>query len=157
MLEHLFLSRLLREAWTRRHSTIEVLRPEVDSSGYDIVFEHAGVVRHVQLKTSKMGSRPASQKVHIALAAKPAGCVIWIEFADLDLEEKMQLHYWFLGGGPAQKLNLEGYPLSRRATPNREGVRPERPNIRDVPCRVFRPLRDVSEVYQMLFGIPAHN
>lgn len=113
MLEHLFLSRLLREAWSRRHTTIEVLRPEVDTSGYDLVLEHNGIVRHVQLKTSKEGSRPAYQRIHVGLASKPAACVIWIEFSDLDLEEKMQLRYWYLGSGPAEHLDLDGYRVSR--------------------------------------------
>lgn len=155
MQEHLFLSRLLREAWSRRHTTIEVLRPEVDNSGYDLVLEHNGIVRHVQLKTSKAGSRPAYQRVHIALTTKPAGCVIWIKFDDLDLEEKMHLHYWYFGGEPTERLNLDGCRISLRTTHNREGVRPERANIRDVPFGRFRLLRDVSQVYEVLFGNPA--
>jgi hypothetical protein len=154
MLEHLFLARLLREAWSRRRTTLEVLRPEVDVSGYDLVLEHNGIVRHVQLKASKQGSRPAYQRVHVSLAAKPAGCVIWIEFSDLDLEEKMQLRYWYLGGAPTERLNLDGCRVSRRTTHNREGVRPERANIRDVPFGRFRLLRDVSEVYEVLFDNP---
>jgi hypothetical protein len=152
MLEHLFLSRILREAWTRRGTTIEVLRPEVDRSGYDVVLEHDQVVRHVQLKASKETSRPAAFRVNLALASKPAGCVIWITFADLNLEEKMHLQYWYFGGGPQDKLSLNGLRVSRRTTRNFNGVRPERTNIRDIPRSRFRRLRDIREVYDVLFG-----
>lgn len=152
MLEHLFLSRILREAWTRRGTTIEVLRPEVDRSGYDIVLEHDDVVRHVQLKASKEGSRPAPFRVNLALASKPAGCVIWLTFADLDLEEKMHLQYWYFGGGPREKLDLSGLRVSHRTTPNLNGLHPERANIRDIPRARFRRLRDIREVYDVLFG-----
>ena len=50
MLEHVFVSELLQEAWFRYGMTIEVLHSEVDSAGYDIVLEFGGVIRHVQLK-----------------------------------------------------------------------------------------------------------
>jgi hypothetical protein len=36
LVEHVFISEVLQEAWYSYGRTIEVLRSEVDSSGYDI-------------------------------------------------------------------------------------------------------------------------
>lgn len=52
LVEHVFISELLQEVYFRHQKTVEVLRAEVDSSGYDIVLECNGFIRHVQLKTS---------------------------------------------------------------------------------------------------------
>ncbi len=78
LVEHVFISELLQEAWFRFHRVVEVLRAEVDASGYDIVLECEGILRHVQLKTSRTAARAGSQKVALALGTKPGGCVVWI-------------------------------------------------------------------------------
>lgn len=52
MLEHIFISEVLQEAWLKYGRTIEVLRSGVDSSGYDLVLEYNSIVRHVQLLIS---------------------------------------------------------------------------------------------------------
>ena len=35
LFEHIFISEILQEAWVKRRQVIDVLRSEVDSSGYD--------------------------------------------------------------------------------------------------------------------------
>jgi hypothetical protein len=77
LVEHVFISELLQEAWFRYGQTVEVLRSEVDSSGYDLLLECNGVIRHVELKTSGTEARRSFQKINIALAQKPSGCVVW--------------------------------------------------------------------------------
>jgi len=52
LLEHLFLSELLRPLWRQGRRDMEVLRAEVDGAGYDLVVECNGVLRHIQLKSS---------------------------------------------------------------------------------------------------------
>lgn len=152
MLEHLFLSRLLREAWSRRRETIEVLHPEVDSSGYDVVLEHRGVVRHVQFKATKAGSEPGYVQLHLRLASKPAGCAILLVFNEGNLEEKLNLRYFFFGGGPHERMTLGGFRVARRSTANSSGVRPNRMNVRDIPRGRFNELANISRVYDVLFG-----
>ncbi|MCI4317059.1 MAG: hypothetical protein L3J96_00840 [Thermoplasmata archaeon] len=154
MLEHLFLSRLLRESWSRRQTTIEVLRPDVDSSGYDLVLEQGRIVRHVQLKASRAGSQPGYLDLNIGLTGKPAGCAIFMIFEEGDPEQKLNLRYFFLGGGPREPLDLSRYPIARRTTANRQGVRPLRQNTRRVPRREFRELPEIGAVYDALFGRP---
>jgi hypothetical protein len=52
VMEHVFISEVLQETWYGFGKVVEVLRSEVDASGFDVVFECNGVLRHVQLKTS---------------------------------------------------------------------------------------------------------
>ena len=84
LVEHVFISEILQEVWFAFGHTTEVLRSEVDSSGYDIVLECNDVVRHVQLKTSKSDAKRASQNVNIAIARKPSGCIVWLVRAGPD-------------------------------------------------------------------------
>ena len=74
---------------------IEVLKSEVDRAGYDIVLEANGIIRHVQLKSSFIGSKVREVSVSTRLLAKPGDCVIWLEFdADTQAIEK---YLWFGG------------------------------------------------------------
>jgi hypothetical protein len=59
LIEHVFLGELLRGLWRKNVRDLEVLRPEVDSGGYDLALEFKGVTRHVQLKSSFTGARCA--------------------------------------------------------------------------------------------------
>src|SRR5258706_8200270 len=80
LIEHLFVGELLKRSWLHHACALEVAKPEVDNSGYDLIAEVRGCVRHMQLKTSIIGGKTASQKVHTKLAEKPSGCVVWIYF-----------------------------------------------------------------------------
>ena len=68
LVEHVFVSEVLQEVWYRFGETAEVLRSEIDSSGYDVVLECNGYLRHIQLKATKTNAKASSQKVNIALA-----------------------------------------------------------------------------------------
>ena len=50
VVEHVFLGELLRHLWVARIAGVQVLKPEVDASGYDLVLSLGKVIRHVQLK-----------------------------------------------------------------------------------------------------------
>ncbi len=45
LIEHVFLGELLRGLWRKNIRDLEVLRPEVDSGGYDLALEFRGVSR----------------------------------------------------------------------------------------------------------------
>jgi hypothetical protein len=53
LLEHLFSGEVMRQLWLLGIFNLEVLKPEVDYSGYDLVFETGPIVRHVQLKSTQ--------------------------------------------------------------------------------------------------------
>lgn len=65
LVEHVFISEVLQEVWFRFGKVAEVLRAEVDASGYDIVLECNNVLRHVQLKTSKDGVKAERSAIRV--------------------------------------------------------------------------------------------
>lgn len=154
LVEHVFISELLQEAWYRYQATVEVLRSEIDSSGYDVVFECNGIVRHVQMKTSAVGTRAAHRNVNIALAGKPSGCVLWI-FRDEDLSTcRMELQYRFFGSAPGLPLpDLSGYRTGKHTKGNAEGIKAERPEIRVVPRSAFVEVDSTTALLEALFGL----
>jgi hypothetical protein len=153
LLEHVFVSELLQEVWLREGNTIEVLRAEVDSAGYDIVLEYNGIVRHVQLKSSRLDGRAAYQKVNIKLAEKPGGCVVWLMY---DVDEntwRACLHYRFFGGPPGEKLDLEGCKVAKHTKADSHGIKAERPAIRVVPRSWFLEVADLHALIGLLFDV----
>jgi len=100
-LGHRFLAELLSLMWRDSRRDIEVLKSEVDRAGYDIVLEANGIIRHVQLKSSFIGSKVRDVSVNTKLLAKPGGCVTWLEFDPDTLAIRKYL--WF-GGSPGSAL-----------------------------------------------------
>jgi hypothetical protein len=149
LIEHLFIGELLKYSWLRGGCSLEVSRPEVDNQGYDVIAEEKEVIRHIQLKTSHLGARAAVQKVHVALSAKPAGCVVWILFD----EHSMELGPFLFFGGPASsKLpSLSGFKVATHTKANSLGIKTERPEIRVIPKKHFRRVETIAEIYQLLF------
>ncbi len=84
IIEHGFLSELLEHYWFAHRRRVEVIRPDVDGGGYDLVLEANRRVRHVQLKGRyRKASGPKVVKVHSRLRDHWDPCVIWI-FWDWD-------------------------------------------------------------------------
>ena len=150
LVEHLFIGELLKHLWLEGPVPTEVLKPQVDAAGYDVVIECFGVLRHIQLKASARRARTAVQKIHTTLAGKPSGCVVWIQFDAGSLELGPYLYF----GGPA------GHPLpdlsdlrtAKHTKANAQGIKSERPNIRVVPKGRFEVIHSMEELVAMLFG-----
>ena len=150
LLEHLFSGEVMKRLWLRGDWRLEVLKPQVDDSGYDLVLEANGVVRHVQLKASFRGSKVREAKVNAQLAAKPSGCVVFVRFDKdtLDLGP-----FAFFGGAPGKPLpDVSGMKVGRHTKGNAQGVKAERANIRDVQLSRFEKLADIDAVVARLFG-----
>lgn len=149
LIEHLFIGELLKISWQDDDCQLEVAKPEVDNSGYDIILEGGRVVRHVQLKSSYIGARASQQKIHVKLADKPSGCAIWVYFN----EETLELGpFYFFGGTPGEPLpSLEGAKIARHTKGNSEGHKAERPNIRVLNKGQFICFDSISEIYKALF------
>lgn len=148
IVEHVFVGEALRLLWRRGVTDVEVLRPEFDAHGYDLVMARGAVVRHIQFKTGK-AKGPGDVSLPLALARKPSGCAIWIRVTDhLD----MGPYYWF-GGFPGAPLPpIDHYEIPLRPTHNGEGVRPKRTNHRLVPKTAFQPVGSLEEILERLFG-----
>jgi len=160
LLEHVFVSELLQEAWLNRHQTVEVLRSEVDASGYDLVLECNGVIRHVQLKSSKADAKTSKQNVNIKLAEKPSGCVVWLIFAEGVTPGRVELSYLFFGGHPREPLcsdeRLRTFKVATHTKGDATGHKAERPGSRVVPKSAFTKIDSTRELLERLFGpLPA--
>ena len=154
LVEHVFVSEILQEVWYYFGETVEVLRSEVDSSGYDVVFECNGILRHIQLKTSKADAKADGQKVNVALARKPGGCIVWLVPHEGRQTCRMRLSYLFFGGEPGQLLpSLEGFKIAKHTKANAEGVKTERTAVRVVPKSRFEPISSTRELVGRLFGL----
>ena len=136
LLEHLFAGEVMRHLWLRGNVRIEMLKPQVDDSGYDLVLEANGVVRHVQLKSSHRASTTADTRVSLDLAKKPSGCLVWLLFDAESLE--LGPFLWF-GGNPGQPLpDVSAFRVAKNTKGNAQGVKLERPNLRVIPRGAIR-------------------
>lgn len=155
LVEHVFISEVLQELWYYFGKTAEVLRSEIDSSGYDVVIECDGILRHIQLKTSKSDAKASGQKVNVALADKPSGCIVWI-FRQEDREtHRMKLSYRYFGGDAGKPLpSLNGFKVAKHTKGNAEGVKKERTAIKVVPKSEFsKEIKSTRELLGKLFGL----
>lgn len=151
LVEHLFVGELLKLSWLHHACSLEIAKPEVDNSGYDLIAETNGRIRHIQLKTSIVGGRTASQKVHLALAGKPSGCVVWIYFTEDSLHIGPFLFFGANAGSPLP--SLAGRKIARHTKGNSEGVKAERPNLRVLPKGSFTRIESIAGIYSRLFDL----
>ena len=153
LIEHLFISEVLQEMRFRYNKWPEVLKAEIDASGYDLVIECDKIVRHIQLKTSKLGASKTSEKLNIALSEKPSGCVIWLEW-QLNDQYRIEMNYLFFGNSPGQPLpGISTHPIAKHNKANAQGEKSERPAIRVVNKTEFCRMKNITELVQQLFII----
>jgi hypothetical protein len=151
LLEHLFAGEVMKHLWLRGDWRLEALKPQVDDSGYDLVLEANGVVRHIQLKASFRGSTVRDVKVNTLLAAKPSGCVVFMWF---DRDTLALGPFGFFGGGPGQRLpDISGMRVGRHTKANAKGVKAKRQAIRVVPLSRFEKRVSIDAVVASLFGL----
>ena len=150
LIEHVFVSEVMKYAWYHDEH-IEVLKPQTDDAGYDLVLGCKGIYRHVQLKTKSKDATARSVNLNIALASPDkSGCIIWIVF-DPDTIE-LGPYLWF-GDLPGQPIsNTDDLPVAKHNKANAQGQKLERPNIRKVKQSLFTPLENIDGVMHKLFG-----
>ena len=148
LLEHVFVSELLQEVWLANRQTMEVLRPEVDSSGYDLLLDREGVIRYVQLKSSRSDAKTSRQTVNSSLANKPGACVIWLVFQECN--QRFKFEYLVFPDKLSGRLDL-GTTIGRHARANATGYKAERPNTRVITKSKFTKLQTTNELVEWLF------
>lgn len=148
IVEHRFVADALQHLWKRDIFDVEVLRPEFDAHGYDLVMTRGSVVRHIQLKTGK-DKRPDKVLAGLSLMTKASGCLIWI---GVDDELNLRRFFWFGGAPGAAMPSLEAFDVARRRTPNTSGIRPERTAHRVIPKTAFQEAAGLEDVLTRLFG-----
>jgi hypothetical protein len=153
LVEYLFLSELLQDAWLRRAQRIDVLRSDVDAAGYDLVASCNGAVRHIQLKSTVAGGKTATQHLHTALASHASGCVVWLVL-EHGGGNRLECSFLTFGGEAGERLPaLDRFKVARHAKGNSQGVKALRPAIRDVPRSAFVARADIAAVSDWLFGV----
>lgn len=150
LLEHLLIGDLLKYSWLHDGATLEVSQPSIDRSGHDVVLEANGVTRHIQLKSSSHLAKTLSQNVHLGLASKPSGCVVWTRF---DRTTMRLGPFLFFGAEPGLPLPaLDAFRTAKHTKGDKDGVKKERPNLRVVRMSHFREVADIPALYEALFG-----
>ena len=107
------------------------------------------MLRHVQLKSSYQSAKTRSVNVHVNLASKPCGCVIWISFDGDTLELGP---FWWFGAPPKQPLPALGDQIARQPRGDSTGKKAERPLLRVVRKSKFRQLQTMDDVVRELFS-----
>jgi hypothetical protein len=151
LIEHLFIGELLKLSWSDFNCSLEIAKPEVDNQGYDLIAENNGVIRHIQLKAAHLDAKAAKQKVHIALSSKPSGCVVWVYFDEETLELGPFLFFGSSAGLPLP--SIEGFKVAKHTKANAEGIKTERPEIREITKAQFKKYSTVREIYDRLFNL----
>lgn len=150
LLEHLLAGEVMRHLWIAGSTNLEILKPQVDDSGYDLVLEAGGIVRHVQLKASFRGSKVRDFNINVALAVKPSGCVVFVRFDPATLELGP---FGYFGGLPGQPLpDLNGFRTARHTKGDAQGVKKFRPNLKSVPLSRFEMVDTIADLTRRLFG-----
>ncbi len=149
LIEHLFISEMLKLSWLKDTCQLEVMKPEVDNAGCDVVLEDNNIIRHIQLKASKIGGKTSRQNINTRLAAKPSGCVVWIVFDEDTLE---LCSFYFFGAGAGKPLTgLEDARIAKHTKGNASGLKAERPNIRTINKGQFDCYDSIEDLYDVLF------
>jgi len=149
LIEHLFIGELLKLSWLNNEYSLEVSKPEVDNSGYDLIIEAKGILRHIQLKSVFVGAKTSRQNIHVSLAEKQSGCVVWVYFNKNNLGLGPFL---FFGGKPGETLpDLSNLKIAKHTKGDAEGFKAERPNIRTVNKGNFTSYETIEELYKILF------
>lgn len=153
IVEHRFVADVLQYLWTRDIFDVEVLRPEFDAHGYDLVMTRGNVVRHIQLKTGRARGKPKKPSrisVSRSLAEKPSGCLLWI---GIDDNLKPEHFFWLGSACPGEPISgIDSWPAPKRRAPRTDGDRPDRDGYHVIPKDRFELLNDVGDVLQRLFG-----
>jgi hypothetical protein len=150
MIEHLLIGELMKHLWMRGITQFEVLQPQVDDSGYDLVFEANSVVRHIQLKASYHEAKTSQVKVSLKLLQKPSACVIWVKFDPDNLA--LGPFLWF-GAAPGKPIpSIEAFRVAKHTRGNSKGVKKERPAQRMLPKSCFERVITIDSLVTKLFG-----
>jgi hypothetical protein len=140
----------VRKLWLRGITQFEVLKPQVDDSGYDLVLEANGVTRHVQLKSSFNGAATKTVRASLKLLSKPSACVIWVCFNPATVA--LGPFPWF-GGLPRAPLpDITNFKIAKHPRANAQGIKNQRPNQRTIPLSCFVVVSDLEMLVTKLFG-----
>ncbi|QRM18433.1 hypothetical protein GBK02_02965 [Dechloromonas sp. TW-R-39-2] len=151
VLTHSMIAALAGELWRRDPEVrMDILRTEVDESGFDLVLTMSGRTRFVQIKQVNSEGKNKSFSVRTDFTLMPGSCVVVIVHRDFDLAIE---GYRYFGATPNDPMpSVDGFNSSvlpgRR---DKEGNKKVREHYRDIPGPRFRKLPSVSDLLDALF------
>jgi len=156
IIEHLFVGEILKALWREDLTQVEVLKPQVDDVGYDVVIEcsrnpklNTSVLRHIQLKSSYKGGKRDSVSVGMKLTKKPNWCVIWVFFdPDTLLLGPFRWYGTALGQPPPDIANFK---KAKHTKGDSKGIKAEKLEHREVSKGKFVELKSIQDVIDKLF------
>lgn len=151
VLTHSMISALAGDLWRRDPEIrMDILRTEVDESGFDLVLTMSGLARYIQIKQVNSEGRNKNFSVRADFALMPGSCVVVIVHRDSDLHIE---GYRFFGAAPNKAMpSVDAFNSSilpgRR---DKDGNRRVREHYRDIPGVRFTKLNSVSDLLDVLF------
>jgi hypothetical protein len=156
LLEYKFVSEITTYGWYSHRKEVKVLRPEVDSSGYDIVLNCNNVNRYIQLKTSDKASKTSKQNLNILLLNEENPCIIWIRYCYNKIARLLELEYNFWGEDVGQKVEIPSriYKTGKKAKrkPRAKAIKKEKLNIKQLSKGAFQEIK-IETLFCKLFNI----
>lgn len=154
LVEHVFIAEIVSSAWFNNKLQIEIARAEIDNSGYDLIMECNGIIRHVQLKTSDADAHTRYQKVNIKLGEKPSGCVVWIKRNTKNGNKPFKMEFLFYGDENCGKLpSIDNMPWARHTKGDSKGKKNLRLHIKKLKKGDFTPVKSIEDLIGLLFNI----
>lgn len=148
ILEHRLISDLA-ELMMRRGVEMDVMRGDFDAHGHDVVFEAAGVLRHVQLKAMVAGGKRRDVNVNVRLRSRPSGCIVWMVYDPATL--RVTEYRWF-GSEPGEPLPDIGRIVARHSKGNALGEKAYRSGHRLLGKASFEAVPNLEKLADRLFG-----
>ena len=155
IIEHLFVGEVLKELWNKQATQVEVLKPQADDAGYDIVIEckrnsksDTSIPCYIQLKSAFVGSKTAKVSLSKKLTSKPHWCVIWVFF-----DPKFTLKSFLCFGAATGQTSSDIAKLkpTKHSKGDATGNKAIRPGHYDVPKGRFIELAKIQNVIDKLF------
>ena len=155
IIEYLFVGEILKALWLENTTKVEVLKPQVDDAGYDLVIEckrssenNHSSIRHIQLKSSHAGAKTSKVSISEKLGQKPNWCVIWIFFDPKTL--RLGPFFWFPQSGNSTP-DMNKLKTTKHTKGTATGYKADRPGHHDVPKGKFDELKSIPDVIDKLF------
>jgi hypothetical protein len=155
IIEHLFIGEVLKVLWNEQATQVEVLKPQVDDAGYDIVIEckrksksDTSTPCYIQLKSAFVGAKTAKVSLSKKLTSKTHWCVIWVFF-----DPKFTLKSYLCFGTATGKTSSDIAKLktTKHSKADTNKIKADRPGHCDVPKGEFKEFVLIKDVIDKLF------
>jgi hypothetical protein len=145
--ENRFLSDLISAFWVNNLLDVEILRSDIDNSGYDIAVGYNEKVLYIQLKTKLVGGKTIEAPINIKLTNKENYAIVLMEIIEAPEHNSVNIKYYWWHNKNEKAIDVfSDDKISKHTKANASGQKKERPNIRKVKYKEFDPIDIISIV-----------